>query len=229
MITEDKWCNIALNGVFLNRSVWKLYGFNFLITNSSVAKTKFILCPNGHIRKTYSINIIASIFGQIQASKGFNINILNCSMDGNKRLTSTLIDILNCKLSIRNFTFFIHKKYDKGPAIINAVESHIYMVNVNILQNYVLDGLILASNKSVLHVANSTFESNGMLLLTSAVFVVKINNLLLLSNCTCKYNRAFSGPCIYASGTNTITAKNSTFYFNRGIKGGAIYWANKNA
>ena len=111
--------------------------------------------------------------------------------------------------------------------MINAVQSHINLVNVKIFQSYVLDGLILASNKSVLHVKNSTFESNGMLLLKSAIFVVKINNLLILSNCTCKYNRAFSGPCIHASGTNTITVKYSTFYMNRSIKGGAIYWANK--
>ena len=118
-------------------------------------------------------------------------------------------------------------KHDKGPAIINAMACHINMVNVNILQNYALDGLIWVSNSSVLQIKNSMFSDNGLFIWTSGVLILNNNSVLFLSNCKCESNGAVHGPCIYASGSVTIIAQKSIFNGNHAIRGGAVYWKSK--
>ena len=150
----------------------------------------------------------------------------NCSANGNTRLALTLIEIVDCNLNISNSKFLNQIKYFKGPAIINAVRSQIYIKNTNISQNCALDGLIWTSNNSVLYIQNSMFSSNGLFLLTSGVLILKHNSALFLSNSTCSKNRAVFGPCVLAYNNVTIVAKYSMFYTNHAVIGGAIYWKN---
>ena len=227
MVTRDIICNITLNEVTLNNSIWALHGFNLKIINAIFPKTKLLLYSNNKEDSIYSVNILSSSFGQLKVSRGYNINISNCYIDGNTRLSSTLIDIVHCNLSITNFIFFNQMKHDKGPAIINAMACHINMINVNILQNYALDGLIWVSNSSVLQIENSMFNDNGLFIWTSGVLILNNNSVLFLSNCKCESNGAVRGPCIHASGSVKITAKKSIFDNNHAIIGGAVYWKSK--
>ena len=174
----------------------------------------------------YSVNILSSSFGQLQTSGRFHITIANCYLDGNTRVSSTLVDIVDCTLNIENFIFFNQRKYDKGPAIINAANSYVSMVNVNIYKNYALNGLIWTSNSSKLHIKKSNFNGNGMFLWTSSVLILKHNSILFLSKCKCQNNPALYGPCVHASDDITIIAKKSTFYYNNALRGGAVYWKN---
>ena len=169
MVTRDIICNITLNEVTLDDSIWELHGLNLKIINAIVPKTKFLLYSNNKEDFIHSVNILSSSFGQLKVLMGFNINISNCYIDGNTRLSSTLIDIVDCNLSITNFIFFNQMKHDKGPAIINAMACHIDIMNVNILQNYALDGLIWVSNSSVLQIKNSMFSDNGLFIWTSSI------------------------------------------------------------
>ena len=90
--------------------------------------------------------------------------------------------MVNCNVNIENSIFSNQIKYNKGPAIINVVRSHIDIVNVNISQNYALDGLLMISNNSILTVQNSMFSHNGLFLLTSSVLILKYSSVLFLSN-----------------------------------------------
>ena len=222
---KDTICNVTLYGITLNDSTWTLHGINLKIIDSIVTKTIFVLMSDEKDHKRY-LNISRSSFGQIKASRGIVINISNCSIHRNIRLTSTLIDIVKCNLSIENVIFFNQIKYDKGPAIINAVESHICMVNVNISQSYALDGLLRLSNESILHIQNSEFSQNGLFLFTSSVLILKYNSVLILSNFKCDSNGAVFGACVLASGRVTIIAKRATFHGNYAVSGGAVYWKN---
>ena len=219
-------CNVTLNGITLNDSTWTLYGFNLRIIDAIVTKTSFILLPGIKNHSVHLVKISNSSFGQIKASKGFIINISNCNFNSNTRLTLTLIDVVHCNVSIKNSIFFNQIKYNKGPAIINAVTSHIDIVSVNISQNYALDGLLRISNSSILNVKNSTFSHNGLFILTSSVLILKYNSVLFLSHCKCDNNKAIFGPCVLASSTVTIIAKHSTFNGNHAVIGGVIYWKN---
>ena len=223
-VIKETSCNVTLNRVTLNDSTWALYGFNLRIVDAIITKTSFILMSGGKDHNVHLVNISNSSFGQIKASKGFIINISNCNIDGNTILTSTLIDVENCNLSIENCIFFNQIKYNKGPAIINAVTSHIKIVNVNISQSCALDGLLRISNNSILQVQNSIFSQNGLLLLTSSVLILKYSSVLFLTNCKCDNNGAIFGPCVLASGSVIIIAKHSTFNGNHAIIGGAVYW-----
>ena len=223
---KETICNVILNGITLTNSTWTLYDFNLRITDASVTKTNFVLISGRKDHNIYLVNISNSSFGQIKASRGFNINISNCNIDDNTRLTSTLIDVENCNVNIENSIFFNQIKYNKGPAIINAVTSHICIVNVNISQNYALDGLLRISKNSILKVQNSKFSRNGLFFLTSSVFILKYSSVLILTNCKCDNSGAIFGPCVLASGSVTIIAKHSTFTGNHAVSGGAIYWKN---
>ena len=227
MVTRDIICNITLNEVTLDDSIWELHGLNLKIINAIVPKTKFLLYSNNKEDFIHSVNILSSSFGQLKVLMGFNINISNCYIDGNTRLSSTLIDIVDCNLSITNFIFFNQMKHDKGPAIINAMACHIDMMNVNILQNYALDGLIWVSNSSVLQIKNSMFSDNGLFIWTSSILILSHNSVLFLSNCKCENNGAVHGTCIYASGSVKIIAQKSIFNGNHAIRGGAVYWKSK--
>ena len=224
---KETICNVILNGITLTNSTSTLYDFNLRITDASVTKTNFVLISGRKDHNIHLVNISNSSFGQIKASREFNINISNCNIDDNTRLTSTLIDVENCNVNIENSIFFNQIKYNKGPAIINAVTSHIGIVNVNISQNYALDGLLRITNKSILRVQNSMFSHNGLFFLTSSVFTLKYSSVLFLTNCKCDNNGAIFGPCVLASGSVTIIAKHSTFNRNHAFTGGAIYWNNK--
>ena len=219
-------CHVVLNSITLRASTWTLHSFNLIITNAIIPETKFILTSNNQDGYQYSVEILASRFGQIKTLGSFQINISNCVINGTKRPTSTLIDILNSSVNINHFIFFNQIKYDAGPAIINGVNSHINLANVNIFQNYAVDGLIWASTNSKMHINNSTFDSNGMFLWTSGVLILKQNSVLFLSKCTCQNNGAIYGPCIHASDNVSIIAKTSIFYYNHAIRGGAIYLNN---
>ena len=105
MVTRNIICNITLNEVTLDNSIWALHGFNLKVINAIVPKIKFLLYPNNKEDSIHSVNILSSSFGQLKVSRGFNINISNCYIDGNTRLSSTLIDIVHCNLSITNFIF----------------------------------------------------------------------------------------------------------------------------
>ena len=225
-MAKDTFCSITLDGITLSDSKWTLHGFNLRITNIIAPKALFFLMSSDKVNITHSVNISASNFGQIKASERFNINIFNCFICCNKRVTSTLIDIINCNINIKNFIFFNQIKHSKGPALINAVESHINMDNVNFIQNYALDGLIWASNGSQLQVQNSMFNGNGLFLLTSGVLLLKHNSEIFLQNCKCENNSAIFAACIFASGNVSIFASNSIFDSNIAVKGGAIYWKN---
>ena len=225
-MTRDTICNVTLIGTILGDSVWTLYGFNLHIINALVTKSKFFLMSDDNKANIYLVNILSSSFGQLQTSGRFHITIVNCYLDGNTRGTSTLVDIVDCTLNIEKFIFFNHRKYDKGPAIINAVNSYVSMVNVNIYKNYALNGLIWASKSSKLYIKKSNFNGNGMFLWTSSVLILKHNSILFLSKCKCQNNAALYGPCVHASDNVTIIAKKSTFYYNNALRGGAVYWKN---
>ena len=224
IVVNETICNVTLNGITLNDSTWTLYGLNLIIVDAIVTKTSFILLPGGKDHNVHLVNISNSSFEQIKASRGFIINISNCKIDGNTILTSTLIYVVNCNVNIENSIFFNQIKYNKGPAIVNAVTSHIEMVNVIISQNYALDGLMRLSNNSILKVQNSIFSHNGLFLLASSVFILKYSSVLFLSNCKCDNNGAIFGTCILASGSVTIIAKHCTFIGNHAAIGGVIYW-----
>ena len=204
-----------------------MYGFNLRIIDAIITKSSFVLISGGKDHSVHLVNILNSSFGQIKASRGFNINISNCNINGNTRLTSTLINVVHCNVSIENSIFSNQIKYNKGPAIVNAVTSHIDIVNVNVSQNYALDGLLWISNNSILKIKNSMFNQNGLILLTSSVFILKYSSVLFLSNCKCDNNGAIFGSCVLASGSVTIIATYSKFSGNHAVIGGALYWNNK--
>ena len=220
----NRW--IKFNGLTLGDSMWTLQGFSVRIINAVVPRTKFFLISSDNTNMTYSATISNSSFGQINASKGFHIDIVNCYIDGSIRLTSTLIEIINGTLNIENFIFYNQIKYDKGPAMMNAVSSHINLVNGSVVQNYAKDSLIWVSNNSHLSVHNSVFESNGIFVLTSSIFILKYNAVLLLSNCICANNGAIIGACVLASGYVSIVSKDSIFKKNHAASGGVLYWKN---
>ena len=142
-IAKDKICSVTLNEI--TDSYWMLHGFNLRISNVIAPKTKFQLISSGKDNTTYSVNVSTSSFGHIKASNGFHIIMINCLANGNTRLTLTLIEIVDCNLNIANSKFLNQIKYFKGPAIINAVRSQIYIKNTNISKNCALDGLICTS------------------------------------------------------------------------------------
>ena len=213
-----------MNGITLNDSTWTLYGFNLRIIDSIITQTSFVLISGGKDHRVHLVNISNSSLGKIKASRGFNINISNCKIDDNTRSTSAVIDVVNCNVSIENSSFFNQIKYDKGHAILNAVTSHIDIVNVNISQNYALDGLLRISNNSILKVQNSMFSKNGLFLLTSSVLILKHNSVLFLYDTKCDNNGAIFGPCVLASGSVTIIGKHSTYNGNHAVIGVVIYW-----
>ena len=89
--TGDIICNITLNGITLKDSTWTLNGFNLDINNISFTETNFLLKSPEKENETYTVIISSSSLGQIKISKGFQISIFNCSVEGNLKLTSTLI------------------------------------------------------------------------------------------------------------------------------------------
>ena len=72
----------------------------------------------------------------------------------------------------------------------NAITSHIDILNVNISQNYALDGLLMISNNSILTVQNSMYSQNGLFFLASSVLILKYSSVLFFSNCKCDNNVA---------------------------------------
>ena len=227
MVTRDKICVITLNEVTLGNSIWILDGFNLTIINAIVPKIKFLLNSSYKDDMIYSAKILSTSFGQLKASRGFHIYISNCYINGATRFTSTLIDIVNCNLSIVDLIFFNQMKHDKGPALINAITCNIDVTNISILQNYALDGLISVSDNSKLLVENSIFNGNGLLFSTRGVLILNHNSVLFLSNCKCNNNRALRGACILAQDNVKINAKESIFTYNRTIIGGAVYLKSK--
>ena len=217
--------SVTFNSVTLLESNWTIIELNLKIISSDLRNTNFILIsPTEELNIKKLIYISNSSFGSLTVSKGFQIHIHNCVLNGTARFTATLINVIRCKLTLNNVTFFNHIKYDKGPIAINSLESQINMKFVNFTQNYATCGIIKASNHSHILVENSVFENNGIYMLTSGVFIVQYNSLLSLSNCMFKNNKASKGLCVQASHNITLVVKNSNFSSCPAFMGVTIFY-----
>ena len=223
-IRENSDCNITIhfNHVSLFGSKWFINGLNLALNGSNLEETKFVLGNFGKKNEIKSIHISNSSFGQLKVVQGFSIALADCNIE-NITLHDTLIDVADCYLTITNSIFNLLRKTDSGSAILNAISSNVTLWNVTCSQNYATNGLIQIENRSELYVENSHFEKNGYKVLTSSVFLIKLNSFVSISNCTFVENVALRGSCLTVYFRTTVIITNSTFLYNAAVKGGSIY------
>ena len=216
--------NITFNSTFLLYSNWTIYGFNVMMKKT---KLSHIIIDNVSENKRLAI-ISWSTFKHITCFSGYKISISGYFINATSMFDKTLINLRNCNLIMVNSSFGNITKRKSGPAIINGVESKVSIQNIKVIENYASNGLIQIQNGSQLHIENSTFESNGHSIITSAVILVKLNSSVFINNSTFNHNAGLYGACLYCYQNTTVIINNTNFYENIAVKGGAIFCKNTN-
>ena len=117
-------------------------------------------------------------------------------------LENPLLDIMNCDLTMVNFSFQHLQKKNYGPTILNAITSQVKIYGMKCSGNNASNGLLQIQNNSYLHLENSEFINNGHITYTTAIISVQLDSSILVSHCTFSNNSGSFGSCCFCK-TNT--------------------------
>ena len=129
--TKNKNVLLKIIDVNLLESNWSIVGLNVEISNAYLGHSKV----NAYVRpqqETHKYaNVSNSTIGQLNISGGYQITISNCFINGNTRLSETLIHATNCVLTIKDSMFYNFKSYYNNPAILNAISSIVHIQDIS--------------------------------------------------------------------------------------------------
>ena len=203
------YITLTFNNVTMVDSKWIIHGFNVIINGTNLSE---ILLENSIQYKT--VRISRSQFEHLKSSPGYKISMWDCAITGSIS-EKALMDITDCDLEIFNCTFHHIKKENSGPAILNAVNSRIWMYDITCSQNNATYGLIHIKNNSQLHLDSSLYVGNGYyIIFTAALMSTQFNSSVYISNCTLENNHGRYGSCLFCDSNTTVIIENTKFVSN---------------
>ena len=215
--------NVLLKIIDANllESNWSIVGLNVVISNAYLGHSKVNVYVKPKEGTHKYVNVSNSTIGQLRISGGYLIKISNCFINGNTRLSETLIHATNCILSIKDSVFYNFKSYYNSPAILNAISSIVDIQDIFCSNNSGSQGLIQVLNGSKLYLVNSDFEDNGNIFSLSCISI-RFNSSATVFNSTFVSNVAIDGAALNCYFNSSIEVRMSSFKANSATNGGAI-------
>ena len=223
---SEEEISVYIRGITLSNTNWTIQGLSLLVKESHLEKAKFFIEQNctSH-RYAEEVRIVNSTFGHMNIRGAFNINVTDCTVNGNTVTSnSTLLDVVDGTLSV-SYSSFQHLTggVPEGPGLLRAVACRIHILGVNCFNNKAVGGLIQVQDESELFVQNSAFMNNGYVSSPSSVISMKFNSSLFISDSLFSGNAASNGSCFYLHHNVSVTISQSTFVNNTAVNGGVIY------
>ena len=210
--------HVSFHNVSSLKSAWKIFGLNLIMYKTSLPEINLTLKGS---QKSGVVSLKGSNIGSLQVYGKFEINIINCIMNGDERRNITILDVVSCKVNIYNSTF-IKNDGGNGVAIVKAKSSQVTIINVSFHQNHGHQGLIEVVENSNLLIINSTFYRNGYWFFALYTIVLRSGSEALVSSCVFTGNKAVYGAALCSFPRTSITVVNSTFTNNFGQQGALI-------
>ena len=101
--TGSPW--VTFNGVSFSKSSWEIHDLNLSINQSDLSMTTFSLFWRNDNQETGNVTIYKSMFKNLKVVGKFEVNIVKCIIDSTGKPGTTLVDINNSNLSIKDSTF----------------------------------------------------------------------------------------------------------------------------
>ena len=207
--------HVSFDNVSSLKSVWKIFGLNLIMYKTTLPKIKLTLKGS---QKSGTVSLKETTIGSLQVYGKFEINIINCKMNGDERHSFTILDVISCKVNIYN-SVFKRNNGGHGVAIVKAKSSQVKISNVSFRYNHGQQGLIEVMENSKLQITNSKFYRNGHWFFALSTIVLRSGSESFVSNCVFKRNKAVYGSAICSFPRTSITVVNSTFNTTMVTKG----------
>ena len=211
--------NISFNNVSLLKSNWTINGLNLFLCKASLAKTEIHLSLIK--RASGTVDMYKSTIGHLHVSGKFQLHVVDCSVNGKKRNSKPVFEIISCEINILNCVF--SKNYGgSSAAVVKVYSSEVTIRNVFFSSNYGQNDLIELLDESKMYLMNCTFDNNCHWYYMMSGILVKSNSSAVISHSRFVRNRAAFGValCVFSSGSAIVT--NSVFYNNGAQRGGVI-------
>ena len=171
---QEKFQPSNISVVFLDIELqhcnWTISNLNLLIIGSDLRATGIFLRQDEGEGTVFITN---STFGHLNVSPGYRISVTFCNMDDANRLQTTLLDIIDCRLSILKCVF--HNTPDL--TLLHAVRSQIAIEDVKIIVGTTSYNLVEIADGSELELTHSTIIANKSTAFFHSQLSVVIPNL----------------------------------------------------
>ena len=150
---------------------WKLTDINLAINQSDLRRVNFKVSMTGSETIGY-IEITNSTWGHLNASRGFEINVVDCYYT-DIRTTIPLLVTTSCKMTVKCSIFGQDLEHFESLALLNGTSTDAQMVNTSFILGLHRDNdgpVIQVNNKSKLHMENCSIQFNEFVCGSVVVF-----------------------------------------------------------